>query len=144
MYVLAPQKDTFKDHLFCNSPLKVFIPIFSSQQCWLLPFCSTELSVQYMIQMDNFFFLAFQTHGLSLAQHISSLFCFSFCSLEPSFLLFIYTHYSYCKHLLICNVLSETDYFFLSASSIHSLFSNHNQKHRFFFFLCIFFSLMDL
>lgn len=79
----------------------------------------------------------------SSSTHFSSLFCFSFCSPEPGFFLFLHTYYSCCKDLRICNLPSETDCLFLSTSSIHSPFSNLNRKHRFSpcpvpfnFFLC--------
>ena len=134
---MVPQENTSEDHLFCNSPLKVSIPIlFSSNNVDSYHFFPLNFPCSTWSRQKPSFVLAFQTHGLSQAQHISSLFCFSFCSLEPSCLLFI--HCSYCKHLLICNLLSEMDYFFLTVSSIHSLFSNNIQKHRFFFLLYIF------
>lgn len=89
-----------------------------------------QLSTQHMIQLEAYCFP--NPWIFSSSTCFSSLFWFSFCSPEPGFFLFLYTYYSCCKHLLICNLPSETDCLFLSASSNHSLFSNVNQKHRFF------------
>lgn len=119
--------------------------VSSSQLLWFLKCSSAQLSTQYMIQLEAFSYYCFPNPWIfSSSTRFSSLFCFSFCSLEPGFFLFLHTYYSCCKHLLICNLPSETDCLFLSASSIHSLFSNLNQKHRFSpcpiyfnFFLCV-------
>lgn len=139
LHTIAPQAHLWMS-FFCNSlfadlPHLLFFP---SQPLWFFKSGSAQLSIKYMIQTDALSYSYFPNPWIfSSSTHFFSLFCF-FCSLEPGFFLFLHTYCACCKHLLICNLPSETDCLFLSASSIHSLFSNLNQKHRFFSLCCIF------
>lgn len=113
---------------FADLPHLLFL---SSQLLWFFKSGAPQLSMQHMIQTDAFSCSYFPNPwNFSSSTHFFSLVCF-FCSLEPGFFLFLHTYCACCKHLLICNLPYETDCLFLSASSIHSFFSNLNQKHRF-------------
>lgn len=126
----------FYNSLFAELP---HLLLFSSQLLWFFKSGSAQLSMKYMIQTDALSCSYFPNPWIfSSSMHLFSLFCF-FCSLEPGFFLFLHTYCACCKHLLICNLPSETDCLFLCASSIHSLFSNLNQKHRFFSLCCVFY-----
>lgn len=132
LHIIAPQAHPWMS-FFCNSLFAdlPYLLFFSSLLLWFFKSGSAQLSMQYTIKTDAFSCSYFSNLWIfSSSPHFFSLFCF-FCSLEPGFFLFFHTYCACCKHLLICNVPSETDCLFLSAS-IHSLFSNLNQKHRFF------------
>lgn len=128
LQIISPQAHLWMP-FFCNSPFADLphLLFFSLLLLWFLESGSAQLSMQYMIQTDAFSCSYFPNPGIfSSSTHFSSLFCF-FCSLEPGFFLFLHTYCTCCKHLLICNLPSETDCLFLSASSIHSLFKSQSK-----------------
>lgn len=133
LHIISPQALLWMP-FFCNSSFADLphLLFFSSLLLWLFKSGSAQLSIQYVIQTDAFSCSYFPNPWIfSSSTHLFSLFCF-FCILEPGFFLFLHTYCACCKHLLICNLPCETDCLFLSASSVHSLFPNLNQKQIFF------------